>query len=68
MVNKLRRIERTEVDENVTDVIMRANPKRYLRYAQVQAKFLAWCSEHQQGGKDPSGIPIIKFWLTAIPD
>lgn len=35
---------------------MRANPRRYMRYAQVQAKFLGWCRDHSVEPKQPSSL------------
>jgi hypothetical protein len=68
MENKLRRIEMTGVDENVTDVIMRAISKRYLRYAQVQAKFLAWFLNISKTARTLVEYLLSTFWLTVTPD
>jgi len=54
--NKIRRLETAGVNENVMDTIMRANPKRYLRYAQVQAKYLAFCRERSMDETQASSV------------
>jgi hypothetical protein len=59
--HKIRRIEASGADATTSEIIMRGNPKRYLRYAQVQAKFKAWCREREIDWADPSGAPIINF-------
>jgi hypothetical protein len=54
--NKIRRLETAGVNENVMDTIMRANPKRYLRYAQFQAKYLAFCRERSMDETQASSV------------
>jgi hypothetical protein len=58
--HKIRRLEESGADTSVTDLVMRANPKRYLRYAQVQAKFLGWCRDHEA---DPSEAASVLNFL-----
>jgi hypothetical protein len=40
---------------------MQGNPQRYKRYAQVQAKFFAWCHEQAVEPMEPSGIAVVNF-------
>jgi hypothetical protein len=40
---------------------MQGNPQRYKRYAQVQAKFFAWCQEQAVEPMEPSGIAVVNF-------
>jgi hypothetical protein len=40
MEHKLRGLQLIGADENASEIIMQANPCRYLRYAQVQSKYL----------------------------
>ena len=40
---------------------MRANPRKYLRYAQIQAKYQAWCRDKSVDHMDPSGISVLNF-------
>ena len=54
--SKIRRLEVAGADPNVTDMVMRANPRRYMRYAQMQAKFLGWCRDHSVESKQPSSL------------
>ena len=54
--HKIRRLEEAGADTNVTNAIMQANPRRYLRYAQVQAKFVGWCSEQSLDFSQPASV------------
>jgi hypothetical protein len=49
------------LDSEAVDLVMRANPKRYLRYAQTQAAYKQWCLEHQLDPMDPTGANIVNY-------
>lgn len=56
MEHKIQRLEQASVDSNVMDTVMRANPRRYMRYAQVQAKYLGWCRDNSLDGDQPCSL------------
>ena len=56
MEHKIRRLEEAGADPNVTNTIMQANPRRYLRYAQVQAKFMGWCRDNSANHENPASV------------
>ncbi|KAH8552140.1 hypothetical protein BGW37DRAFT_466744 [Umbelopsis sp. PMI_123] len=61
MEHKLQRIEASGADATTAEIIMRGNPKSYLRYAQTQASYKAWCREREVDHMDPSGASIVNF-------
>jgi len=61
MEHKIRRIEEAGASTTATELIMSANPKRYIRYAQTQAKYFAWCQEQGVEPMDPSGVNVVNF-------
>ncbi|KAH8552589.1 hypothetical protein BGW37DRAFT_290511 [Umbelopsis sp. PMI_123] len=61
MEHKLQRIEANGADATTAEIIMRVDPKRYLRYAQTQASYKAWCRKREVDHMDPSGASIVNF-------
>jgi hypothetical protein len=54
--HKIGRLEEAGTDTNVTNAIMQANPRRYLRHAQVQAKFVGWCRDQSLDSSQPASV------------
>lgn len=58
---KIRRLEDVGASSECTETVLRSNPRKYLRYAQIQSRYLRWCQEQQRDPLDAHATNVINF-------